>query len=449
MHVSIHSRLAVLLAVGMAPLPSLCAQATAPAARPASAAPAPASSTAAASAPTPAPANLDQAVATVNGEKITKGDLLNFLSRYQLPPIGPEQIYRDAINTLINTRLVGQYLNRQKIAVPPEKVNEAIAQLERELKTDGRDLRTALLESRQTMDDLRREYSDRIRWIEFLNIKATDAELKSFAAQHKDLINGTEVRARHIFLKVAPDASAADKEKVRQKLLAIKQDILSKKTAFPEAANKLSEDPANSEGAGGDVGYFGLGSGFIEEFATAAFALKPGVISDPVETPYGLHLIEVTDRKEGKPTDFEQQKPLILRLYAADLQKQILTAERKALRSTSSPCLPISSPPSPPPRTPIRREPRGTRRPLKRRVPGKGLAWSSRPKGEASDDRPACPALTSDGQAGRSLNSWLRYATTHPQWCPPPCPPPPWKPPPMWPMPPPANPPPPIAPMPP
>ena len=70
----------------------------------------------------------------------------------------------------------------------------------------------------------------------------------------------------------------------------------------------------------------------IEEFAIPAFALKKGDISDPVETPYGYHLITVTDRKEGMPIDFEQNKPLVKRVFETELQKTLLTAERKAAK---------------------------------------------------------------------------------------------------------------------
>src|SRR5262249_8748046 len=159
----------------------------------------------------------------------------------------------------------GQYLERQKIPVPPEKLNEAVAQFERDLKADGRDLATALQESGQTMEDLRRQLGDRILWVEFVKLKGTDAELKRFATTHKDLLGGTQVRASHIFLRVAPEATAADKEKVRQRLLALKKDVLDKKITFAEAANKNSEDPANAEGSGGDIGYFGLNSGIVDE----------------------------------------------------------------------------------------------------------------------------------------------------------------------------------------
>ena len=71
---------------------------------------------------------------------------------------------------------------------------------------------------------------------------------------------------------------------------------------------------------------------------------------------HGLHLILVTDRKEGNPIDFEQQKPYILQIYAADLQKQILTAERKNAEQKHS----IEIKPMPPdlfPPAPRRRAP--------------------------------------------------------------------------------------------
>ena len=325
----------------------------------------------------PKPANLDQVLATVNGEKITRGDLLNFLSRYQVPQASPEQIYHDAIESLINARLLGQFLARQQIAVPPEKVNEAIAQIESNLKANGRgDLQTLLQQSGRTMDDVRRQ----VTWDEYVKLKATDAELKKFVANHKDLVNSTLIKASHIYLNVPVDATAADKEKIRQQLLAIKQDIADKKTSFAAAANKFSQDPANAEGSGGDIGYFGLRTGIIPEFADAAFALKPGEISDPVETIHGLHLIEVTDRKEGTPVDFEQHKE-----ESSSFTRPTCTsrswrpsgkARRRSMPSTSSRCRRTSSrplrrrPPLPPLPPPRRRHQAATRRLRAGSVPG-------------------------------------------------------------------------------
>ena len=144
-------------------------------------------------------------------------------------------------------------------------------------------------------------------------------------------------------IALEPNASEAEKEKARQKLASIKKEIEGGTISFASAANKYSEDPANAGGAGGDLDYFSLSSGMIEEFTDVAFKLKKGAISDPVETPFGFHLIQVTDRKEGKEPDFDQNKAYIFNQYAADLQKEIVTAEKNWPRSTSSRCPRISS----------------------------------------------------------------------------------------------------------
>ena len=283
---------------------------------------------------TPAIPGASDVVATVVDEnakdQVTKGEVFNFLSRYPIPANeNREQVYHDAVDSLVNTKLLTMFLNRQKIAVPPARVDEELARLEQQLKADGRDLATALLEDNTSVDTVRKELENRIRWSEYVRAKATEAELKRYVAANHDLFSGTQVRASHILLKVDPDAPAAEKEKVKQKLLTIKNQIDSNTVTFATAANKYSEDPANAGGAGGDLDYFTLSSGFIPEFTDVAFKLKKGSVSGPVETPYGYHLIQVTDRKEGRPVDFEQNKPYIMQAYAGELQKNLLTEERK------------------------------------------------------------------------------------------------------------------------
>ena len=266
-------------------------------------------------------------------EKITKGDVFNIITRYPIPPSEDrEQVYHDAVDTLANTKLVTQFLNRQRITIPPAKVDEEMAKLEQGLKAEGKDLAAALQENGFSQDEIRKEIQDRLRWIEYVKNKATDAELKKYVAEHNDLFEGTQIRASHILLKADPNASAEAKEKVRQKLLAIKKDIETSKMTFAQAANKYSEDPANAAGAGGDLDFFNLSSGFIPEFTDVAFKLKKGSISDPVETPYGYHLIQVTDRKPGRPFDFEQNKPYATSVYAGELQKNLLTEARKTAK---------------------------------------------------------------------------------------------------------------------
>jgi peptidyl-prolyl cis-trans isomerase C len=266
-------------------------------------------------------------------DKVTKGEVITFLSHYPAPrPEDRETVFNETIEALLNTKLITQFLARQNIAIPPEQVDGEIERLKEGLKKEGQDLATALLQSNLSMNDIRKEYEQRVRWSEFVKSKATEAALRKFYADHRDLFSRTEIRASHILLKCEPDTSEAEKEKIRQKLAGIKSDIEQRKLTFAEAANKYSEDPANAGGAGGDLDYFSLSSGFVEEFTDVAFKLKKGVISDVVETPFGFHLIMVTDRKEGKPVDFDQNKAGIIQAFATELQKNVVNAERKTAK---------------------------------------------------------------------------------------------------------------------
>jgi parvulin-like peptidyl-prolyl isomerase len=284
-----------------------------------------------------AAAGSNEVVATITDgnqtDKVTKGEVKKFTSNYTFTADDtPESIYRVTVETLVNTKLLAMFLARQNIQVAPEKVEEQIDQLKQALAKDGQDLGTALLQNGISIEDIRKEYEGRLRWDTYWRSKATEATLRKFLADKKDLFSGTQLRASHILIKVEPDASEADKQKARQKLASIKKEIEGGTSTFAAAANKYSEDPANSGGAGGDLDYFTLGTGLVEDFTNVAFALKKGMISDPVETPFGFHLIQVTDRKEGKPVDFEQNKPYIMREYATEQQKSVVTAERKAAK---------------------------------------------------------------------------------------------------------------------
>lgn len=278
-----------------------------------------------------APAELKQVLATVNGEPITKADVMDFVVRYQVPVGDPEQhkaIYETCIDTLINMKLVSQFITRQRLPVDEKKVDEDLKNLQDELKKDGEDLASALVKNGKSIDDLRKELSNRQRWIAYVDAKGTNAELKRYVDNNKDIFNGVKVRASHILLVPKPDATPAEKEQVRQRLLQIKRDIVAGKITFAEAANKFSEDDRKAKGDGGDIGFFERRSGIIEEFADAAFKLKKGAISDPVETLLGYHLIQVTDRSEGTPFDFEAKRKLVVDMYSMELQKNLVETER-------------------------------------------------------------------------------------------------------------------------
>ena len=101
-----------------------------------------------------------------------------------------------------------------------------------------------------------------------------------------------EIKARHILLKLAADAS--------EELLQLKKEQLGKLldkikggVSFEELAKKHSEDGTAIEG--GDLGWFKPGE-MVPEFENVAFAMETGQVSEVVRSPFGLHLIKVEQR---------------------------------------------------------------------------------------------------------------------------------------------------------
>ncbi len=142
--------------------------------------------------------------------------------------------------------------------------------------------------------------------------------LNEYYLSHREEFKQEEqVKASHILFRVNQQ-DPEDRQNKLQKALEIKKE-LDEGADFGLLARMYSEDPGTKEKSG-DLGYFGRGK-MVEAFEEAAFSLKTGQISDPVETSFGFHIIKVTDRKEEAMLSFEEASPRIdakLRSIKAD-----------------------------------------------------------------------------------------------------------------------------------
>ncbi len=103
----------------------------------------------------------------------------------------------------------------------------------------------------------------------------------------------TQTRARHILLRPSPQLSA---ELARQRLADMRAQIESGRATFESLARQYSED--GSAPQGGDLGWVNPGS-FVPEFEEAMNQLPVGGLSQPVTSRFGVHLIEVVERREA------------------------------------------------------------------------------------------------------------------------------------------------------
>ena len=111
----------------------------------------------------------------------------------------------------------------------------------------------------------------------------------------------TQTRARHILLRLGPQLTQTQ---ALAQLSALRQDIVSGKADFAEAARRLSQD--GSAAQGGDLGWASPGM-FVPEFEQVMNRLRPGQVAEPLVSRFGVHLIEVTDRRDAPMSDAEQR----------------------------------------------------------------------------------------------------------------------------------------------
>jgi peptidyl-prolyl cis-trans isomerase SurA len=110
----------------------------------------------------------------------------------------------------------------------------------------------------------------------------------------------TQQRARHILLRTTPQMSI---QAARARMAEIRKEIVGGQASFAQMARQNSED--GSATRGGDLGWAAPGQ-FVPEFEQALIALQPGQVSEPVVTRFGVHLIQLIERREVQLTD--QQK---------------------------------------------------------------------------------------------------------------------------------------------
>ncbi|MTJ92083.1 MAG: peptidylprolyl isomerase [Desulfovibrio sp.] len=109
-----------------------------------------------------------------------------------------------------------------------------------------------------------------------------------------------EIKAAHILVPLAEDASETDVKKAQESAAAIEKELKSGKS-FADVAN--AHNGPNAAGPGGELGWLKRGT-TVKPFEDAAFALEPGKVSAPVRSQFGLHIIKVEEKKGGGTQSF-------------------------------------------------------------------------------------------------------------------------------------------------
>ena len=215
--------------------------------------------------------------------------------------------------------LLAQEALRSQPPVPDAEVEAAIAEAEGEHGGEQRFL-SSIGAGPEQMDVIRRDVEVNLRVRNMLerlgagDPPPTDAELRAYYDQHIDAYKtAEEVRASHI-LKAPAAASSARRRTRSSATFAAK---LLAGDDFDELAQKHSDKADDHI----DLGFFKRGE-LAEEFELVAFSMNVGEISPVFASPFGFHLMKVTERKPATPKPFDEVREQVREHLLADRQQE-------------------------------------------------------------------------------------------------------------------------------
>jgi parvulin-like peptidyl-prolyl isomerase len=300
--------------------------------------------------PAPADSVVDRIVAIVGNRALTRSQVMERMFQGTLqggpPPTDPVQrarLEKEIVDVLVNEELLVQEAGRDTaIKILEEDVTKAVdanMRATRQRYTNEsayrQDLRAAGFE---TADEYRlwlteqqrrtfqiRDLMSRLQSAGKLkSVAPTEREIRDYYDQHKGSFGkrSESVSFRQVIVAPIPKPDAQTRARALADSILVE---LRKGADFANAARRFSMDPQSREN-GGDIGWVRRGIGLDQRFEDVAFALRPGVVSEPVETPFGFHLLQVT---RAQPAEVQVRHILIRpALDQEDADSAMRTAER-------------------------------------------------------------------------------------------------------------------------
>lgn len=270
------------------------------------------------------------------------GGSKNFVKSDENPMYG---IFKDKIvNELIVKSLLDQEIAKKGIKATDEDIQNELKTIID--KVGSKEELNKILKQRgvsnaQFTDDLKTQIKIKklVNSVQKINISDNDAK-KYYDTHKSEFVHGEQVRASHILISANtleiiqqlkaknPNIDPADMNTQVEAAIAVQKAKAEKVLAqvkqnpddFAKIAQKESDDKTSAE-RGGELGFFPK-EAMVPEFANAAFSMKPNTVSEQlVQSPYGFHIIKVTDRMEAGSTPYAKVKDEIK--FYLETQKQI------------------------------------------------------------------------------------------------------------------------------
>jgi peptidyl-prolyl cis-trans isomerase C len=288
--------------------------------------------------------DLNRKIAAVNGVEIKVKDFKWAFSSEMIRLVttigylNPEQerdLKKKTFEQLINRELLYQESHRKGIEISPMDVETAYKKARSEMlaPVDHKRIQDTLdLSVSDIKEEFRRAYAAQRLVDQTVKIDpiALDEDINAFFERNRDQfkVEG-RVKVSHILMEVPKDAPPAQKAMTRSDMEMVKQR-LNEGEAFEEMAKQYSSsfDRVN----GGNIGFIEKGRSDAN-FEKAAYSLKPGQISDIVETSYGFHILKVTEREPDAMLSLSDIREDVKKLMMADRESKAVMNFINTLRA--------------------------------------------------------------------------------------------------------------------
>ena len=289
-----------------------------------------------------AKASADNALLRVNGKPITRQEmersvkiLLAQSRGSQLPPDALKKAQDAVLEQLTNSELLYQAAQQLELKDLEQQVERQLAQNRAKFATEA-EYQAALDGLEMTGKDME-EFTRRDVAINNMiekqfgeKMQVAESEAKKFYDDNRARLfeKGESLRASHIL--IGTEQGAAPQERTEAKA---KADALLVRAKAGEDFAKLAKDLSTcpSKAKGGDLGQFARGD-MVPSFEKAAYALKPGELSEVVETQFGYHIIKLTERIAAKQEKYQEVKEKIVEYLKREKVRGQLPAFIKELR---------------------------------------------------------------------------------------------------------------------
>jgi len=289
----------------------------------------------------------DRVVGVVDGDMITLSDLDAAMPRYGMAnvldegnPLDKEirlkQARKAVLEFIIEDRLLEKVANRFGIKVDDKEADKTIERMKQDGNISDEQIKKELAAQGFSMEGYRHFLTTQIRKSRIIEalikpqISMTEEKIREYYQRHADDYLSPEVRVSQIFIQVPAEPTAKDWKQAEKKMREVLQR-LKKGATFEKTAALYSDDTASAN-SGGDLGFFKKGE-MLPMLEEVIFKMEPGEVSGVIQSSLGLHLVKVTDKKEGSTPPLEEIKARVMDDYYREEATRLYTKWLEDLKS--------------------------------------------------------------------------------------------------------------------